>query len=253
MVLNQAVELAENANTYTPLVRGDDRVVTDRYVIWFGRGLEPPWTVAQRFRFEAGEVDEVMDEIHEHVRAHGRTACSWEVGSSALPEGLVELLHERGLVDDPHDPLQIGMALTGEPSGPRPEGIEVRRVASDEDALVDAQIGAIAFGESEVVSKPYDPDSPIVSYLAFIAGTPVGRATGTFSGYGVTLFGGATLPEYRGRGVYKALVHARLRDAAERGAPVAVTQAGQMSRPILEKLGFREVCRICALIDEFDR
>ena len=56
-----------------------------------------------------------------------------------------------------------------------------------------------------------------------------------------------------GRGVYKALVHARLRDAAERGTPVAVTQAGSMSRPILERLGFREVCRIHALIDEFDR
>ena len=95
------VELAENANTYVPLVRGAERVTTDRYVIWFGQGQAPGWTVAQRFRFDADELDEVIDEIHEHVREHGRTACSWEVGSSARPENLVELLHERGLYDDP--------------------------------------------------------------------------------------------------------------------------------------------------------
>ena len=253
MTFDPALELAENANTYVPLTRGTERVVTDRYVIWFGRGNAPAWTVAQRFRFDVEELDEVMDEIHGHVRERGRSACSWEVGSSARPPKLVELLHERGLVDDPDDPLQIGMALTGEPAGPAPEGIEVRRVASDDDELVAAQFAAVAFGDTDVKAKPFDPDSPSVTYLAFIDGEPVGRATGAFSEYGVTLFGGATLPEWRGRGVYKALVHARLRDAAERGSPVAVTQAGSMSRPILEKLGFREVCRIWALIDELDR
>ena len=145
------------------------------------------------------------------------------------------------------------MALTGKPAGPPPEGIEVRPAESDEDELVGARIAAVAFGESEVVAPAHAPDSPVVTYIALIEGEPVGRATGSFSEYGVTLFGGAVLPEWRGRGVYKALVHARLRDAAERGTPVAVTQAGSMSRPILERLGFREVCRIHALIDEFDR
>ncbi len=69
----------------------------------------------------------------------------------------------------------------------------------------------------------------------------------------MTLFGGATLPAARGLGVYRALVHARLEDAAARGTPVAVTQAGRESRPILERLGFREVCRIRILIDDFGR
>lgn len=251
MAFDPVVELAENANTYVPLGPGADRVMTDRYVIWFGPGHGPGWTVAQRFRFEADELDGVIDEIHDHVRARGRNACAWEVGSSARPDGLVELLHERGLRDDPNDPLQIGMALSGDPAGLPPEGIEARRAENDDDELAAGQIAAIAFAESEVVPKRHDPDSPVVTYLGLIDGEPVGRATGTFSEYGVTLFGGAVLPEFRGRGVYKALVHARLRDAAERGSPVAVTQAGQMSRPILEKLGFREVCRIWALIDEF--
>ena len=55
------------------------------------------------------------------------------------------------------------------------------------------------------------------------------------------LLGGASLPRVRGRGVYFSLVHARWRDAVARGTPRLVVQAGPMSRPILERLGFEQV------------
>ena len=51
MISPEALELAENANTYTPLGVSDERIVTDRYVLWMGRGDQPGWNVAQRFRF----------------------------------------------------------------------------------------------------------------------------------------------------------------------------------------------------------
>ena len=50
--------------------------------------------------------------------------------------------------------------------------------------------------------------------------------------------GGAVLPEARGRGVYRALVHARWEQAVARGTPLLVVQAGPMSAPILTGLGF---------------
>src|SRR5205085_4907954 len=77
-VTDWVLELAENANTYTPLGRDDERVVTDRYVLWMGRGDEPGWNVAQRFRLRADELDSVRDEVHARLRARGRTACTWE-------------------------------------------------------------------------------------------------------------------------------------------------------------------------------
>ena len=46
-----------------------------------GRGDEPGWNVAQRFRLQAEELREVRAEIHEILRERGRTACTWEVGS----------------------------------------------------------------------------------------------------------------------------------------------------------------------------
>ena len=70
----QLIELAENANTYTPLGAGDVRIANDRYVIWMGRGDEPGWNVAQRFRLQADEVEVVRAELHEILRERGRTA-----------------------------------------------------------------------------------------------------------------------------------------------------------------------------------
>jgi Fe2+ transport system protein FeoA len=246
------LELAENANTYTPLGPADERVVTDRYVLWMGRGDEPHWNVAQRFRLRLDEIEEVRAEIHGLLRAKGRTGCTWEVGSHATPEGLVDRLLALGLVDDDPTALAIGMVLT-EPPAQGPVDVEVRRAQSPEEHLAADQIAALAFGGPvPTEAKPRDEDSDNVVYLAYADGKPVARASGSFGEHGVSLFGGATLPEARGRGAYRALVSARWDDAVARGTPILVTQAGPMSRPILAQLGFREVCEIRILLDEFD-
>jgi GNAT superfamily N-acetyltransferase len=66
---------------------------------------------------------------------------------------------------------------------------------------------------------------------------------------GVALMGGAVLPEARGRGVYRALVHARWLHAAARGTPLLVVQAGHMSAPVLDGLGFESHGQIHLYVD----
>jgi hypothetical protein len=244
------LELAENANTYTPLGPKDERIVTDRYVLWMGPGQEPGWNVAQRFRFEPEEFDEVRAEIHAHLRQRGRTTCSWEVGTHARPTGLVERLHELGLADDEPTSLAIGMVLSEPPAG-EPSDVVVRRIETEAEFYEAEKIAAIAFGGEPPTRRSYEPDPNNVIYLAFANGKPVARASAAFGERGATLFGGSTLPEARGRGAYRALVAARWDDAVERGTPILVTQAGPMSRPILGRLGFREVCEIRILVDRF--
>jgi ribosomal protein S18 acetylase RimI-like enzyme len=53
-----------------------------------------------------------------------------------------------------------------------------------------------------------------------------------------SLWGGSTLPAYRKRGYYTALLVARAREARERGFRFLYVDASPMSRPILEKHGF---------------
>jgi hypothetical protein len=251
-VTDWVLELAENANTYTPLGSEDERIVDDRFVLWMGRGDQPGWNVAQRFRLQADEVEPVREEIHALLRARGRTACSWEVGSHATPPDLVERLHALGLVDDEPDALAVGMVLT-EPPATAPPGIEVRRAETREELVAAANIAAAAFGGGAQDDDPPPPNPDNVVYVAYVDGVPVARASASFSEHGVTLFGGATLPDARGRGAYRALVAARWDDAVRRGTPLLVTQAGAMSRPILARLGFREVCEIRILVDRFGR
>ncbi|MDT8998992.1 GNAT family N-acetyltransferase [Paucibacter sp. APW11] len=56
------------------------------------------------------------------------------------------------------------------------------------------------------------------------------------------LHGGSVLPDWRGQGVYSALLAPRLAEARERGLRWLGVDAAPMSRPILEGLGFSCVC-----------
>lgn len=245
-----AVQLAENPNTYTPLGPNTERIVTDRFVLWMGRGKT--WNVAQRFSFAEEELDDVIEEVRALVRGRGRTQCAWEIGSHASPANLPELLLARGFTDDQPEPLAIGMALTEEPAA-APAGVVVKQVETQDEYVASERVAQIAFGEDVSEEIPaYKPDPHNRIYVALVDGEIVARASASFSEHGVTLFGGATLPEARGRGAYRALVAARWRDAVERGTPLVVTQAGVMSRPILTRLGFREVGTVRALGDKFE-
>ncbi|MFP8886411.1 hypothetical protein [Streptomyces mangrovi] len=63
------------------------------------------------------------------------------------------------------------------------------------------------------------------------------RPGGGFAG----LRGGSTLPGRRGRGIYRAVVAARARLAAELGALYPHADASTDSAPILRRAGFRAV------------
>lgn len=53
-----------------------------------------------------------------------------------------------------------------------------------------------------------------------------------------SLWGGSTLPLFRGKGYYTELLAIRAQKAYERGFPFLTVDASPMSRPILEKCGF---------------
>jgi predicted acetyltransferase len=86
---------------------------------------------------------------------------------------------------------------------------------------------------------------------AWLDGELVAAGTASATEHGLLLYGGATLPDARGRGAYRALLHARWQNAVENGTPALITQGGSMSRPILERLGFERVGEIHMLLDEF--
>ncbi len=253
---DRILALADEPNTHTPLRDGEDRIVDPRFVIWLGPGNGPGWTVVQRFRFEPEEVDTVIANVHELLIERGRDACAWEIGSTARPADLAELLLARGMEWAERDSHQAGMVLDHEPEAGPPE-VSVRVAETLDDYIVSEAIAHLGFGGSvpsdEHVADLYDARNPEVArrYIDSVDGTDIGTASATFLPDGVVLNAGSTLADHRGRGAYRALVRARWDDAVAAGTPVLITQAGEMSRPILERLGFRQICTVLALVDRF--
>jgi GNAT superfamily N-acetyltransferase len=84
-------------------------------------------------------------------------------------------------------------------------------------------------------------------WLAYLDGRAVAWGTAVAGPRGLYLAGGATLPEARGRGAYRALVRARWDYAAQLGTPALTVGAQETSRPILERLGFERICTMYEL------
>jgi GNAT superfamily N-acetyltransferase len=246
-------EIAEYPNSFGPLGPSDVRIDTGRYTLCMGAG--PTWNTVQRQRFAVAEVDDVIAEVHGVLRERGRTKTQWEVGSSA-PDGLVDALLARGIVPD-REPYAVALVLNREPPQP-PSGLVARRVETFEDYATAVEVQWQAFEapaeEIEEMSAHLEErwnERTGIRHAVWLDGKLVSTGTAAPTEHGLLLYGGATAPDARGRGAYRALLRARWDDAVALGTPALITQAGSMSRPILERLGFERVGEVHMLIDDF--
>src|SRR4051794_26464231 len=219
-----------------------------------GRGKT--WNTVQRQRLRTEEIDEVIEEVRLLLRKRGRLRTQWEVGSSAEPRDLVELLLERGLVHD-KEPYAVALVLTREPPAP-PEGVVAKRVETFEEYAAANAVQWEAFETPEAEMEELRAQLPQMwsetvnlTHVASIGGEVVAAGTSAPTEHGLLLYGGATRPGARGRGAYRAVLHARWQDAVANGTPALITQGGSMSRPILERLGFERVGELHMLLDLF--
>jgi len=216
-----------------------------------------------RVRTTAAELDATIAEVRALLRAHGYVACGWHLGPSCRPLEIAELLAARGFVpafEAPFEPHFTAMALTRPPPEGAPgPGVEARLVRSLDEYVRALRAGLASLGESEeAIAKWVDAapgmwDGGIglarMAHVAFVDGNIAGVGLVCPGPAANLLGGGAVLPAYRGRGVYRALVASRWRAAVEAGKPALTVHAGAMSRPILERCGFERVCQIDVLVD----
>ncbi|HEY8383230.1 MAG TPA: GNAT family N-acetyltransferase [Microvirga sp.] len=153
---------------------------------------------------------------------------------AAEPEMLVAFDVARGFAAPPlppdlrierlEDPATFGAiaAVNGTVYGDRDHAHWLQdTIASEKAASPDAIHVYAAFAGSEPVS---------VGWLRHTRGDAFG-----------SLWGGSTLPAWRGKGVYTALVAARVREAEARGCRWLTVDCSPMSLPILERRGFERL------------
>ncbi|MCL6289022.1 N-acetyltransferase [Streptomyces fimicarius] len=182
----------------------------------------------------------------EHWAALGHEEFEWKLHSHDRPADLGERLRAAGFAPEPPETLLV--APTELLTGPvvLPEGVTLRPVTDAAGAELMARAHERAFGTDgtrllhQVVKRLEEAPDDIVAVVALAAGEPVSSARmELYPGTGFAgLWGGGTVAEWRGRGVYRALVAYRARIAAERGYGFLQVDASAMSAPILARLGF---------------
>ena len=152
----------------------------------------------------------------------------WKYYSHDGPE-LRERLVAAGLEPEDEETVVVAEAAS---IPPPPDDVELRLVT---DEFVD--LAAEVFGDR------FELPEKAVAVVAMVDGHPVSGGRVDFED-GVEfagLFGGITLPEFRGRGLYRATVAKRAELARERGYRWLYSDALPTSRPILERLGFTPI------------
>ena len=222
--------------------------VTRHGPLWLARLAGGRGFVTYR-RLEGVRADEVR-ELVEAAVAHFASDESvreveWKSRRHDDAPGLEEVLAERGFVAEETESIMIGPleGLVGD--GRIPEGVRVRRAVEEADVRAVSAMTDRAFG-TEVDGSRADAlvallaqDGGAQQWVAEVDGRPVsaGRLIPVPGSAFVGIWGGATLPEFRHRGIYRALTAARARAALEAGYRYLHSDSTRFSRPILERSG----------------
>ncbi|MGH3877261.1 MAG: GNAT family N-acetyltransferase [Actinophytocola sp.] len=190
-------------------------------------------------------ADAAIAEQVAYFASRGRS-FEWKFYAHDKPDDLPDRLRAAGLEPEVAEALMVADTASVPADLPAPEGIELRTVTDEtglEHALVvhDEVFGGdhrpmVADLRERLRSDP----NALAMVVATAGEQPVSASRIEFhSGTDfASLWGGGTLPGWRRRGIYRAMVAHRARLAAERGFTYLRTDAMPASRPILEKLGF---------------
>jgi GNAT superfamily N-acetyltransferase len=170
----------------------------------------------------------------------------WKLYGHDQPPDLAQRLEAAGFVPEARETVEIALAalIAGDPE--LPAGVTLRQVSERADLDRIAQFeGAISGDErgwladmleGEQTASPKSLTIAVVEageeivcagWVRFVPGTEF-----------ASLWGGSTLPAWRRRGIYRAIVAYRASLAATRGFRYLEVDASDDSRPILERLGF---------------
>lgn len=173
----------------------------------------------------------------------------WKTRGHDQAPGLHESLLENGFVPEETESVMIGPASALAVDVTLPAGVCLRRVTQEPDiramsAMQDKVFGSpISDGNAEAILRRAALDDGMELWVAEHRGLIVsaGRLEPVPDTEFAGIWGGATLEEWRGRGIYRALTAARARAALTLGKRFIHSDSTEYSRPILERYGLLRV------------
>lgn len=177
------------------------------------------------------------------------TRIEWKTRGHDEAPGLHDALINNGFEPDEPESIMIGEADRLAVDVPLPEGVTLRQVTAEIDVRAMSAMqdeifsGTVSEEEATALLRRLSVDDGMELWVAEVEGQIVGAGRlepvpGTiFAG----IWGGATRPQWRSRGIYRALTAARARSALRMGKILIHSDSTEYSRPILERSGFVKV------------
>lgn len=192
-------------------------------------------------------ADTVIAAQKEYFRARG-TPVEWKYYDYDQPADLPARLVAAGFEPDDDEMMLVAQTSAIDSRVVLPDGIRLAPVTDEAGLAALLRVGDLAFGEHRSPElgdrlRGQLGSQEIQMVVAMAGDEPVSAAriefvSGTdFAG----LWGGGTVPAWRGKGIFRALVAYRAGLAAERGYRYLQVDALPTSRPILQRLGFEPV------------
>lgn len=186
-----------------------------------------------------------------HYRAAdpGIRSVEWKTRGHDRAPGLHEALVGNGFVPGETESIMIGEAALLAVDIGLPGDVHLRRVTSEPDVRALSEMQEQVFGGrfaddmAEALLRRLGFGDGMELWVAEAGGEIVssGRLEPVEGTEFAGIWGGATRPAWRRRGIYRALTAARARSALARGKRLIHSDSTEGSRPILERAGLAKV------------
>ena len=232
----------------TPSAVAVDRLGPLRLVVFDGgRGFV---TYRDLAGADAATITGWVGEALAHYRQRPEiTRVEWKTRGHDHAPGLHEALLDHGFVPEEPESVMVGEARLLDVEVPLPAGVALRTVTEEADVRAMSAMQDVAFGDAvsdrmaEALLRRLALDDGLELWVAEADGQVVsaGRLEPVAGTEFAGIWGGATLPGWRGLGIYRALTAARARSALRLGKRLLQSDSTEYSRPILERAGLVKV------------
>ena len=200
---------------------------------------------AQRLDVD-GEALDALIAFHRDYFARRGDAVEWKTRAHDLPADLPERLLAAGFVPEESETVMVAETARMVTSLSTPPKVTITAVhdKNDFDRISELQAevwgGDFAWLAADLHDRQTAAPDDLVVFVAEAGGRFVSAAWLVLADHGdfAGLWGGSTLADWRGQGIYKALVARRAEIALQRGVQYLQVDASDDSKPILQRLGF---------------
>ena len=221
----------------------DQRKETTRYITRLVRS-DGGMNSIPYSRLERYNADMVIAEQVAYFQGQGKSFTWKTYEHDPFPELKAHLLVHGFTADEPY-PVMVLDDHAAAAELTAPSAADVRRLVWPEQLDQAAQVEALVWGgdftwlrrrlEGWLAWPGY-----LSVYVGYVQDRPACAGWIVFhpESHFASLYGGSTLEEYRGQGLYKAVLSARLQEAMQRGRQYLILEPSAMSQPIVSRFGF---------------